>query len=92
MSSKQFKQIISSITIVVILSGCSVKQTDSITTKTIKHTVNSPAYVLVGTGYLAETAIIFAVGGTLYSIKYTHKYFSDILSSSGNKEESNLSQ
>ncbi|MFA9373687.1 MAG: hypothetical protein ACERKK_05955 [Poseidonibacter sp.] len=51
------KNIIVAILAVALLSGCAVKKTDNLAVKTMKHTVNAPAYV----GAVA----VFAVIGTL---------------------------
>ena len=36
---------------------CSVKNEDSTAEKVAKHTVNSPLYIILGTGMLVETAV-----------------------------------
>ncbi len=42
--------------LVFIITGCSVKQTDDTATKTAKHLVNSPAYVILGIGAVGTLA------------------------------------
>lgn len=44
------------IIILLTFTGCSIKQDDDLTTKTAKHIVNSPAYVIIGAGALATAA------------------------------------
>ena len=47
------KKIITITTLVIVLfSGCSVKNEDSTAEKVVKHTINSPLYVLVVGGVL----------------------------------------
>lgn len=47
------KKIITIITLLIVLfSGCSVKNEDSTAEKVVKHTINSPLYVLVVGGVL----------------------------------------
>ena len=53
------------ITIVLTLglgfSGCAIKQDDSVGVQTAKHLINSPAYVVVGVGFVATKATEIAV-------------------------------
>ncbi|QOG13026.1 hypothetical protein [Arcobacter sp. FWKO B] len=58
---KHLSKIAIIVTLGLGLTGCAVKQEDSTATKTMKHTVNSPAYVLVGTGYVATEVLKTAV-------------------------------
>ena len=51
------KKSISIITAITIFSGCAVKQEDSTATKALKHTANTPAYVIVGVGMAATLAV-----------------------------------
>ena len=51
------KKSISILSITALLSGCSVKNEDSTAEKVAKHTVNSPLYIILGTGMLVETAV-----------------------------------
>ena len=47
------KKIITITTLVIVLfSGCSVKNEDSTAEKVVKHTINSPLYVLIAGGVL----------------------------------------
>ena len=46
------KKSITILTIIALLSGCSIKNDDSTAEKALKHTVNSPLYVLVAGGVL----------------------------------------
>lgn len=43
------KIIISSLLALLLFSGCAIKKNDSTTTVIIKHTINSPMYLLIGT-------------------------------------------
>lgn len=49
-----YKMTIITILASFLMTGCAVKDTDSILEKTLKHSANSPLYVLVGTGALVE--------------------------------------
>ena len=51
------KKSIAILSITALLSGCSVKNEDSTAEKVAKHTVNSPLYIILGTGMLVETAV-----------------------------------
>ncbi len=51
------KKSIAILLITALLSGCSVKNEDSTAEKVAKHTVNSPLYIILGTGMLVETAV-----------------------------------
>lgn len=56
------KKFITILSITVLLSGCSIKNEDSTAEKALKHTVNSPLYVLVAGGVL--------IGGAVNGIGY----------------------
>lgn len=58
------KKSISIITAITIFSGCAVKQEDSTATKALKHTVNAPAYIVLGVGMIGTLAVQGAVLGT----------------------------
>ena len=47
------------------LNGCAIKQTDSTGTKALKHTVNAPAYVVIGSGALA-TGVFNGIGRLIF--------------------------
>lgn len=51
------KKSISILSITALLTACSVKNEDSSAEKVAKHTVNSPLYIILGTGMLVETAV-----------------------------------
>ena len=51
------KKSIAILSITALLTGCSVKNEDSTAEKVAKHTVNSPLYIILGTGMLVETAV-----------------------------------
>lgn len=57
------KKFITILSITALLSGCSIKNEDSTAEKALKHTVNSPLYILVAGGVL--------VGGVVNVIGYT---------------------
>ena len=46
------KKSITYLAIMALLTGCSVKNEDSTAEKVVKHTINSPLYVLVAGGVL----------------------------------------
>ena len=46
------KKSITTLAITALLTGCSVKNEDSTAEKVVKHTINSPLYVLVAGGVL----------------------------------------
>jgi len=56
------KKSITILAITALLSGCSIKNEDSTAEKALKHTVNSPLYVLVAGGVL--------VGGVVNGVGY----------------------
>ncbi len=41
----------------MLMTGCAVKNEDSLGTKVAKHTMNSPLYVVAGTGLIIESTI-----------------------------------
>lgn len=43
--------------VLVLTTGCAIKQEDSTATKALKHTANAPAYVIVGVGMAATLAV-----------------------------------
>lgn len=49
------KQIIISLltSSLVLFSGCAIKESDTTQDKFLKHTVNAPLYIILGTGYIA---------------------------------------
>ena len=51
------KKSIAILSITALLTGCSVKNEDSTAEKVAKHTVNSPLYIILGTGMIVETAV-----------------------------------
>ncbi len=51
------KKAITILAITALLTACSVKNEDSSAEKVAKHTVNSPLYIILGTGMLVETAV-----------------------------------
>ena len=50
----------------VLLSGCAVKSTDTLGTKTAKHLVNSPLYAVAAVGAVAVGAVGVATTGVMY--------------------------
>lgn len=50
------KKSITSLAITALLTGCSVKNEDSTAEKVVKHTINSPLYVLVAGGVVNGVA------------------------------------
>lgn len=49
---------------IFIFSACAVKQDDTLTTKTLKHTANAPVYVIAGVGMAATLALQGTLIGT----------------------------
>lgn len=56
------KKTIPIISLIFLITGCAVKQEDSLATKTMKHTANSPLYL----GAIGTKAVEAAVLGILY--------------------------
>lgn len=54
------------ILILFLISGCAIKDDDNTLVKSLKYTVNTPMYVLVGTGALLEMAMIGAIAAPIY--------------------------
>ena len=54
---KKLKFIAVIICMTTLISGCAVKQEDSTPTKVLKHTANTPAYVIAGVGMAATLAV-----------------------------------
>ena len=54
---KLIKKTVAIICVLVLTTGCAVKQEDSTATKALKHTANAPAYVIVGVGMAATLAV-----------------------------------
>ena len=51
------KLIIATLVTIVFLNGCTVKNKDSLLTKTAKYTVNTPVFVIAGAG-MAATLLV----------------------------------
>lgn len=54
---KNLKTIAVFVCIAILTTGCAVKQEDSTPTKVLKHTANTPAYVIAGVGMAATLAV-----------------------------------
>ena len=54
---KLIKKTVAITCVLVLTTGCAVKQEDSTATKALKHTANAPAYVIVGVGMAATLAV-----------------------------------
>ncbi len=72
---KTIKLIVLTLMAAVLLQGCTIKNSDSTFKRTLKHTANSPMYVVVGLGALAvattvivATATVSIVTGTVNTI------------------------
>ena len=61
---KTIKLIVLTLMVAVLLQGCTIKNSDSTFKKTLKHTANSPMYVVVGVGALAVAATVIAATAT----------------------------
>jgi len=46
---------------ILIVTGCAIKDQDSSVTKTLKHTINSPLYLVLGVGEVATKATELAI-------------------------------
>jgi len=58
------KNTITLLLVLTLFSACAVKQDDSLTTKTLKHTANAPLYVIAGVGMTATLAVQGTLIGT----------------------------
>ena len=67
------KKSITILSIIALLTGCSVKNEDSTAEKVAKHTVNSPLYIILGTGMLVETAVRGTLVGGAKAMGAKHK-------------------
>lgn len=65
---KLFKNTISIFLLPFIIAGCTVKQNDGILTKSIKHTTNTPLYLLIGLDTLEDLVLMGTILGTAYII------------------------
>ncbi len=54
---KLIKKTVAITCVLVLATGCAIKQEDSTATKALKHTANAPAYVIVGVGMAATLAV-----------------------------------
>ena len=80
---RQLKQITKIVAIsliaTIVFSGCAIKQDDHIAIKSVKHTVNSPLYVIFVSGWAGHKALelttVAVVAVPFYTYNYTSKYF-----------------
>ncbi len=60
-TTKILKIILVAVSAAILTSGCAVKHNDSVAEKTLKHTLNSPLYLILGAGAVATKAVEVAV-------------------------------
>lgn len=74
------KSIIMVITIILLLSACAIKQTDTTTDKSAKHIVNAPLYAVMLPGMLltaAGGAVGYGVSKSIDALADVEVYFSE---------------
>ncbi|AXH16367.1 hypothetical protein CP985_03210 [Malaciobacter mytili LMG 24559] len=49
--------------LIFVLNGCAVKKTDSIPTKVVKHTINTPAYVVIAIDVTTDLLLMGTIIG-----------------------------
>ena len=57
-----------------LLSGCAIKESDSTSQRVLKHTVNSPMYVVLGTAAFIHEGSRFILAGILVPPYAAYKY------------------
>lgn len=74
---KTYKNLIISLSISLLISGCAIKKDDDLLTKTAKYTVNAPITAITVTGITIETTLQVALGGIGYVLHGGKKEFDD---------------
>lgn len=85
--SKRISIFVSSMIYSLILTGCAIKDDDTTSEKFIKHTVNAPAYVIMGAGFVATEGTKAALTAVSLPPYMAYKY----LTNDSNVSDSNLS-
>jgi len=57
-----------------ILTGCSIKENDTTPQKVLKHTVNTPLYVVIAVGGIAHVSYRLVLIGVLTPPVATYRY------------------
>ena len=66
------KSIFLCVTLLIFISGCSIRETDPPTERFAKHTINAPVYIVLGVGYVAQKTSEFAVQTILFPPFYIY--------------------
>jgi len=64
-------------TLLIFISGCSIKETDTPEKRFAKHTVNTPVYIVLGAGYVAKEGSEFLIKVALFPPFYIYKLTKD---------------
>ncbi|OHE15164.1 MAG: hypothetical protein A2525_08160 [Sulfurimonas sp. RIFOXYD12_FULL_36_11] len=75
---------------IFFLTGCTIKDDDAMSEKIVKHTINTPVYIVIGAGFIASEGSKAALTAILVPPYAAYRYLTEDINNTTDINKTNM--